>query len=59
MSWVEKEIEVLLYNLPNSDMQVEAIVKDETTLCPCDKFINNKECICGMYKKVEDEKERN
>jgi len=30
MSWVEKEIEVLLYNLPNSDMQVEAIVKDET-----------------------------
>ena len=36
-----------------------AITKDETTLCPCDNFINNKECICGMYKKVEDEKERN
>ena len=36
-----------------------ATVKDETTLCPCDNFINNKECICGMYKKVEDEKETN
>ncbi len=30
-----------------------AIVKDETTLCPCDNFINDKECTCGMYEKIE------
>ena len=34
-----------------------AIVKDETTLCPCDNFINNKECICGFYEKIEENKE--
>lgn len=32
-----------------------AIVKDETTLCPCDNFTVNKECQCGMYKKIEEE----
>ena len=32
-----------------------AIVKDETTLCPCDNFINDKKCICGMYAKIEDD----
>lgn len=34
-----------------------AIVKDETTLCPCDNFINEKDCKCGMYEKIEDKKE--
>ena len=29
-----------------------AIVKDESTLCPCDSFINDKECTCGMYEKI-------
>lgn len=32
-----------------------AIVKDETTLCPCDNFINEKECQCGMYEKIEED----
>ena len=27
-----------------------SIIKDETTLCPCDNFINEKECQCGMYE---------
>ena len=30
-----------------------AIVKDETTLCPCDEFTKNQKCICGMYEKIE------
>ena len=30
MNWVIKEIQVLMYNLPNSDQQVEAVIKDET-----------------------------
>lgn len=34
-----------------------AIVKDETTLCPCDKFINEKECQCKFYKPIEKEEE--
>ena len=34
-----------------------SIVKDETTLCPCDNFINEKECKCGMYEKIEEKKE--
>jgi hypothetical protein len=25
-------------------------------LCPCDNFINEKECQCGMYEKIEVEK---
>lgn len=33
-----------------------AIVKEDTTLCPCDNFINDHECQCGMYKRVENEK---
>jgi hypothetical protein len=23
-------------------------------LCPCDEFIKNKKCICGMYKKLKE-----
>lgn len=30
-----------------------AIVKDDTTLCPCDRFINDKECRCGMYEEIK------
>lgn len=30
MSWVEREIQVLMYSLPNSDSQIEAVVRDET-----------------------------
>lgn len=32
-----------------------AIVKDETTLCPCDNFTKNNICQCGMYEKIEGE----
>lgn len=31
-----------------------AIQKDDTTLCPCDEFIKNKKCICGMYTKIKE-----
>lgn len=34
-----------------------AIVKDESTLCPCDDFINEHECQCGFYEKIGDENE--
>ena len=27
---------------------------DDTTLCPCDKFINNGECACKLFIKIED-----
>lgn len=25
------------------------IKQDETTLCPCDSFINEKKCTCNLY----------
>ena len=33
------------------------IFKDESCLCPCDRFINEKECQCGFYEKIEEEKD--
>jgi len=29
--------------------------KSDETLCPCDNFINNKECICNMFVKEQNE----
>lgn len=29
---------------------------DETTLCPCDEFINSNICKCKLYVPIEDEK---
>lgn len=35
-----------------------AVIKDDTTLCPCDNFIKDKTCVCGMYEKIKgDEKD--
>lgn len=31
------------------------INKDETTLCPCDDFIDNGNCKCNLFVKIEDE----
>lgn len=31
------------------------IGKDETTLCPCDAFINTHECKCNLFIKKENE----
>ncbi len=28
--------------------------KDETTLCPCDDFVNNEVCKCNLFVKIED-----
>lgn len=28
---------------------------DDTTLCPCDDFIQNENCICKLYIKKEEE----
>ena len=33
-----------------------SIIKDDSCLCPCDTFINEKECQCGFYEKIEEEK---
>ena len=27
------------------------VVQDETTLCPCDEFVNDKICRCNLYVK--------
>ena len=29
--------------------------KDDTTLCPCDDFIQNQNCVCKLYVKKEEE----
>lgn len=34
-----------------------AIVKDDSTLCPCDNFINEKDCQCGFYERIEEIKD--
>lgn len=30
------------------------VKQDETTLCPCDDFIQNKNCVCKLYVPVEE-----
>ena len=30
------------------------VVQDDTTLCPCDDFIQNQNCVCRLYVKKED-----
>ena len=30
------------------------LVQDDTTLCPCDDFIQNQNCVCRLYVKKED-----
>jgi ferredoxin-thioredoxin reductase catalytic subunit len=30
------------------------VTQDETTLCPCDEFINDKICRCKLYVKKEE-----
>lgn len=29
------------------------LCKVEKTKCPCDDFLDNDECICGAYQKIE------
>ncbi len=29
------------------------INKDETTLCPCDEFVNESICKCNLFVKIE------
>ncbi len=31
----------------------------EATLCPCDDFIKNGNCKCGLFIKIEEEKKEN
>ncbi len=30
------------------------VIKDETTLCPCDDSIQNQNCVCKLYVKKEE-----
>jgi len=30
------------------------VLKDDTTLCPCDDFVNNQNCVCKLFVKKED-----
>lgn len=30
------------------------IIQDDTTLCPCDDFIQNQNCVCKLYVKKEE-----
>ncbi len=30
------------------------VIKDETTLCPCDDFIQNQNCVYKLYVKKEE-----
>ena len=30
------------------------VIQDDTTLCPCDDFVNNQNCVCKLFVKKED-----
>ena len=51
----EKVVNAIREGLKKKDGHCPCRIKvDDTTLCPCDDFIQNENCICKLYIKREE-----